>query len=67
MKRSYNVGAQDSVQRTGLPPEIQYVIVERAGVGVTSNEKDAALAFVKFLKTPFAKKAFRSQGLEPTE
>jgi len=50
-----------------LPPEIQYLIVEQAGVGATSKEKDAALAFVKFLKSPFAKKAFRSQGLEPSE
>lgn len=50
-----------------LPPEIQYLIVERAGVGATTKEKDAASVFVKFLKTPFAKKAFRSQGFEPTE
>ena len=50
-----------------LPPEIQYRIVERAGVGTASKEQDAAFAFVKFLKTPLAKKAFVSQGFEPIE
>lgn len=50
-----------------LPLEIQYLIVERAGVAATTKEKDAASEFVKFLKSPFAKKVFRSQGLEPIE
>src|ERR1035437_6837515 len=50
-----------------LPPEIQYLIVERAGVGAATKETEAASAFIKFLKTPPAQKAFRAQGLEPVE
>ena len=50
-----------------LPPEIQYLIVERAGVGAATKETEAASAFMKFLKTPPAQKAFRAQGLEPVE
>ena len=50
-----------------LPPEIQYLIVEQAGVGAATKETEAASAFMKFLKTPPAQKAFRAQGLEPVE
>jgi molybdate transport system substrate-binding protein len=48
-----------------LPPEVQFLIAERAGVSAVTKEIEAASAFVKFLRSPLAQKAFRAQGLEP--
>jgi molybdate transport system substrate-binding protein len=48
-----------------LPPELQYVIVQRAGTCVATKEPEAAMAFVKFLKTPLAQNALRARGYEP--
>jgi molybdate transport system substrate-binding protein len=50
-----------------LRPEIQYVIVQRAGICIATKEPQAAMAFVKFLKTPPAQNALRARGYEPID
>jgi molybdate transport system substrate-binding protein len=48
-----------------LPPEIQYYIVQRAGISVATKEPQAAMAFVNFLKTSSVQSALRIRGYEP--
>jgi molybdate transport system substrate-binding protein len=58
------VGA-DGLDFVGLiPSELQYYVVQTAGVSSNSNEPAAARAFVKFLATPEATAIVTSKGME---
>lgn len=48
-----------------LPPELQYYIVERAGVGKNAKDPQAAKELIDFLRSPTGQAAFRDQGLDP--
>ena len=48
-----------------LPPELQYYIVERAGVSKKAKDPQAAKELIDFLRSATGQTAFRDQGLEP--
>ncbi len=48
-----------------LPGDLNNITVFAAGVGKNTNEKAAAEAFIKFLKTPEAANVFKMRGLDP--
>ena len=50
---------------TPLPPNVQKVSVFSAGVALSSRDKDAAHALIKFLASPDAGRAITKSGLEP--
>ena len=50
---------------TPLPPNVQKVSVFSAGVALSSRDKDAAHALIKFLASPDAGRAITRSGLEP--
>jgi molybdate transport system substrate-binding protein len=47
-----------------FPKELQLYTVFSAGISSTSENRDAAEAFIKFLTTPAAIKLLKSEGLE---
>ena len=48
-----------------LPAEIQYTIVFSAGIHSAAKQAEAALAWVRFLKTPEAAALYKKFGMEP--
>lgn len=48
-----------------LPGDLNNVTMFAAGIGKGTNQKAAAEAFVKFLKTPEAVNVFKMRGLDP--
>lgn len=48
-----------------LPGDLNNVTMFAAGIGKTTQQKAAAEAFVKFLKTPEAANVFKMRGLDP--
>ncbi len=49
-----------------LPPELQHAVTVTAAVGTRATEPEAAVALIRFLKTPTAAAIYRVKGLEPT-
>lgn len=50
-----------------LPPELQYYVIERAGVSAMTNNREAARSLIDFLRWPIGRNAFLAQGMEPIE
>jgi molybdate transport system substrate-binding protein len=48
-----------------LPPEVQVYTVFPAAGSASAREPEAALQFLRYLKTPEAAKAIRAKGMEP--
>lgn len=48
-----------------LPPEVQFYTVFGGAVSTNSQAPDAALALLKFLKSPTAIPVIKEQGMEP--
>ena len=50
-----------------LPPELQYYIIERAGVSAVMANSEIARSLIDFLRSPIGRDAFLAQGMEPVE
>ena len=50
-----------------LPPELNNITVNAAGVGTGSQQAEAANALIKFLHTPEAQAVFKAKGLKPAD
>jgi molybdate transport system substrate-binding protein len=48
-----------------FPPELQRYYIFPGAISTTSKVHDAAMALIRFLKTPAAARVIRSQGMEP--
>ena len=48
-----------------LPPEVQVYLVFPAAGAASAREPEAALQFLRYLKTPEAAKVIRAKGMEP--
>jgi molybdate transport system substrate-binding protein len=48
-----------------LPPAVQSYVAFDAGVSANSNEPGAAMALIRFLRSPVATRVITAQGMEP--
>jgi molybdate transport system substrate-binding protein len=48
-----------------LPPELQQYVVFTAGISASTQQAEAAQAFVDYLRTPAAAAVLRERGMEP--
>ena len=48
-----------------FPPELQRYYIFPGAIGAASRAPDAAMALLKFLRTPAAARVIRAQGMEP--
>jgi ABC-type molybdate transport system substrate-binding protein len=65
-RNPHHADEQARLFRVGtFPPELQRYYIFPGAVSTTSRAPDAAMALLRFLKTPAAVRIIRAQGMEP--